>query len=227
MTGLLLWLGLISYAAILTYAFWLSIRLFDYRLPQLRSHIAAAFTVTGGMSFFAVLNFWGAGGASAILIFASLCTLPLFAIGWLYVAFLIWHRRRPPPLVDWIWRGGLMVSIFMLVASPLIGIWGIGTSCDVIHIHQLGEVAQGLVRYHEVEGHYPTELDQVIPRFASTRPALFCFLGASHHYGLMECRERTILVLMNFTGGFPIRYDPIHDRWSSISFLDGECNFLD
>jgi len=138
-----------------------------------------------------------------------------------------WNHRR-------IYQGS-WVQLFLgvgivgiLVIAPYLGQIGIAEKCDTLHQTQLQPVIEGMERYKINEGNYPSDLDMLFSDYVATRPPLACFGEATDGYRIQDCEDDGyILVLTNYTRGFPIRYNSETARWSKISGLDGTCSFLD
>lgn len=183
------------------------------------------------VAFYTVYAFGGAFGPGIVLF----CLSPLI----MFVAFLILLGARQPFLraypTDKIRQrvyllGGLFV--IGLQASPMLGNFAIDATCFTLTQQRAGPMITALETYRQDQGHYPEDLALLTPTYLPALPTPACSWlsenqGLAKGFALEQCQDDVWLLTVSSVGRSSIqRYNLSTGNWSSISFLDGACNFL-
>jgi hypothetical protein len=122
----------------------------------------------------------------------------------------------------------LILSVF----APVLGPFGMGEICDRLNRDRAQTLIAGTQAYQsDNSGAFPADLAALLPGYVTDLPQPACFPGGSawdyKNYTLMHCPTgETLLTIYTIRGVTVQRYNFQTGQWSSISFLDGECNFL-
>lgn len=185
------------------------------------------------VSYITVISFSGAFGPGTLMI----CGAIPFAV----VGFLVHHyagrrsekAKNDMPSLQWWIKLLLTIYIVVINLAPLLGFNFITGTCSNIHARQARPIIAALKAYQTDYGNYPSDLGELESSYIGYIPQPLCFhifpiTDYALGYTLEWCNsEKPILWLDVIQGGFPQRYNLEKDEWSSISFLDGVCSFLD
>lgn len=208
------------------------IPLFTVILWQKPVETGRKFLIGGGvygvfLGIFTAFNFGGAFGPGVIPYMSSFLFGPLAVVG-LAVTGIFFYRAKQESRARWMYSVGSLVLIFMQI-SPVLGHTFIGGFCDR-KTRQAGEpIILAVNEYVKVQGHYPETLDALIPDYLTEIPVGACFVTfhPAAHFEIEPCEAGPILVTTTFDFSKDMRYFFKTGEWSSISFLDGACSFLE
>jgi hypothetical protein len=208
------------------------------RLREQRTRAAliyGAVALAGALftSYQALYSFGGGFGYGVVLCFVSGVFGGVVSI-WLLVITVRILRSRP-------WQGIRRQQVLVLagiplivltVYAPVVGPFGLGGICDWLNRDRAQPLIAGVQAYQSDNGGmYPPNLAALAPKYAVDLPQPACFPAGStweyKDFGLTHCPTgETLLTIYTIRGVSVQRYNFSTGRWSSISFLDGECNFL-
>jgi hypothetical protein len=223
---IILILLLISFAA--TPVFILLLR--KYSLRVVIAFITALILVSILAPFYTVYTFGGAFGLGILLY----CLAPLAGLVSLLIMLGLYPRFSPVFKEEPVQRrvylvGGLLVAA--LQCSPFVGSYLINTSCNIMNQELSKEMIATLEAYKQAQGHYPENLEELIPTYLPSLPSPACSSLSGNepkpNFELEQCLPEDHLITIPSVDGSSIwRYNLATGNWSSISFLDGACSFL-
>jgi hypothetical protein len=184
--------------------------------------------VEAGITLGAVYTFGGAFGPGALMCFAGPIAAAVTGIVLLLKIRKFVHqfpRDRARILVYLL--GGLFIAALQL--APAFGPVVIRSVCFVGHQAIGDTIVEAMEAYRADSGSYPTELEELVPRYLPAIPVPPCARLSSHEdeYDLHECRSGELLLITDSVDGMGIeRHNLSTGNWSSISFLDGACSHL-
>ncbi len=211
----------------------LAVPIFLGILRKMGVEAAIAFTAGFGLislfvGYYTFDTFGGAFGPGILLYFASCFIVPASGM----ILATSWSRffgnRQGTALQKRVFLvGGIVIIIFQ--TAPIVGTSVIGRYCDK-QIQQAGnQIVEAVLNYQQNNGTYPTELNALMPAYISTVPTYQCFAGDTPpaQFQIQTCGDAiTILKTESSSGSDIMRFNFNTGQWSSISFLDGECNYL-
>lgn len=181
------------------------------------------------MTYLTIDYFGGAFGPGVLM----LCIAPPFGILGLLIHFRLSRRYRSEEnVLAPIWWRSLLLAVFVVTVfmAPLPGYYAVTSLCNGLHARAAEPLVQALDDYREAQGNYPGTVEALVPEYIEAIPTPFCFglfpQAQYQSYTLERCPE-PILWLDVVQRGFPQRLNLETGEWSTISFLDGVCSFLE
>ena len=183
-------------------------------------------------AFYSIYTFGGAFGPGMLLFCLSPLSTPTAVI------IFIFFRRRF--LRDYgqdrkrrkIYKIGMAIFIVACL-SPFIGHFLIDAGCRTANKIKALPLIQALNTYNEEHTKYPETTEPLLPVYLDEIPSPGCaWLSGINHpnnaFNIIHCdNERTLLTSYTVDGASIHRYNFASGSWSGISFLDGDCNFLE
>jgi hypothetical protein len=184
------------------------------------------------LAFFSARNFGGAFGAGLALACLSATLVPISVIVWLLLRHAF-QRKFADDLTRrrWYIMGGILVLVIQLI--PLAGSYTIDAGCFAATRRNAAPLIAALGNYQQQNGFYPEKMSDLLPVYLWNVPAPACswLSGVEYRaqigFELQECPGEIMLLTSPSMNGSSIeRYNFKTGNWSSVSFLDGYCNFL-
>jgi hypothetical protein len=124
--------------------------------------------------------------------------------------------------------GGLILCLMQL--TPKVGYHVIAPHCDQQSRENAAPIIAAVEAYYVEHGEYPDELESLVPAYLPQLPTPACRwldAGETHPFDLEYCTPEVTLLTVSLADDYgDQRYNFATGNWSSISFLDGNCNFL-
>ena len=211
----------------------LALPFFTFILEQISRKWAMAFlgfmTLESIMvAFYTVLTFSGAFGPGILLFFSPCLTIPLSLI----MLVMGWPRASRAARRSNLQRGFYLIGCIAIIgmqAAPMVGNSAIGGYCDGQTTQAGNQIAAALQEYKRYKGDYPSSLETLAPGYLAQVPYQQCLgpLGRKVDFQLVKCRNNVVLLTTHsFNGAEVLRYNFQVGKWSSISFLDGTCSYI-
>jgi len=184
------------------------------------------------LAFFSARNFGGAFGAGLALACLSATLVPISLIIWLLLRHAFQRKFADDQIrLRWYILGGILILIIQLF--PLAGSYTIDAACFAATRRNAASLIAALENYQRQNGFYPAKISDLIPIYLWNVPAPACswLSGVEYRtqigFELQECPgEIMLLTIPSMNGSSIERYNFKMGNWSSVSFLDGYCNFL-
>jgi hypothetical protein len=203
-------------------------------------------------SYLTVVLYIGAFGPGLWML---LCSLPVTVISLLqfFTGQNAQKAKNDIPKLQWWIRLLVFTLTLSMSLAPILGLTVISSACYKLHSWLAEPIIGALHAYEADSGAYPRDLETLVPDYLETIPKPFCLYlnpvfvllwnsNDNRHdmrqYHIEHCTnteretnnrtgERIILTVENIAGGFPYRYNLQTGEWSSVSYFDGVCSYLD
>jgi NADH:ubiquinone oxidoreductase subunit 6 (subunit J) len=169
---------------------------------------------------------------------AGLSCIPLPVAPIAMILLLIWRLKNKDLLQQekkihiLYWVGFFLIPAILI--SPFFNLLLLRSACFSLNQRAAQPIITTMENYYKDFGVYPEELAELQPDYLAEIPAGKCtpFRGAQFEipkFKITNCsfENVNILTIPIASGEWIQRYNPETGNWATLSFLDGECSYLD